>query len=173
MKINWHDYPFRHYIVENFLSEEDFAAVRQYHFDEVPAPKVGRNNKRNENISKEMRDILYPPMLELAKQVNPKGENHPLLNKLRLNIEFDAIQPGYGHAIHTDIKGKWVVFVLHVGDSGYGTRLHETGDGPIVKTMPWIPNGGGGFIRSDSSWHSFDTHETDTVRRTVILNLMI
>ena len=168
MKINWHTEPYKWYSVSDFLTQEELDTVMQYHIDNVAVPETGRNNLRNEFISDEIRGIIEPRMLELANTVRP-NEDH---SSRRLNIEMDSIQPGWGFCTHTDIEGKYIVFVLHLSEFGNGTRLHETRDGPYVETMPWIPNGGGGFIRSDSSWHSFDTHAQSTTRRTIILNLM-
>jgi len=37
--------------------------------------------------------------------------------------------------------------------------------------MNWIPRGGGGFLRSDTTFHSFDTLEDKTMRQTIILTL--
>jgi hypothetical protein len=168
MKIKFHDDPWYHYEVSEFLTQDEFDAVKAYHIENVPPLEKGRNNLRNQFISEEMRGIITPRMHELAKLIKPKEDN----TNRRLNIEMDTIQPEWAFSIHQDIKGKYIVFVLDLSDTGNGTRLHKSEDGPIVKTMPWIVNGGGGFIRTDYSWHSFDTHGATEPRRTVILNLM-
>ena len=39
--------------------------------------------------------------------------------------------------------------------------------------MNWTPIGGGGFLRSDETYHSFDTLEDKTMRQTIILTLRL
>ena len=168
MKIEYYDDPWNHYQVTDFLTEEEFNIVRDYHVNNVKPLKEGRNVFSLPLISKEIRNILSSRLYELAAQVDPKNDN----SNCEINIEMHTIQPDWEHSVHRDISTKKITFVLDISEEGNGTRLYERKDGPIVKTMPWIVNGGGGFIRSDSTWHSFDTHGGTEPRRTIILNIM-
>ena len=168
MKIEYYDDPWNHYQVTNFLTEEEFNIVRDYHINNVKPLKEGRNVFGLESISKEIHSILSSRLYELAAQVDSKNDN----SNCEINIEMHTIQPDWEHSVHRDISTKKITFVLDISEEGNGTRLYERKDGPIVKTMPWIVNGGGGFIRSDSTWHSFDTHGGTSPRRTIILNIM-
>jgi hypothetical protein len=168
MKIEYYNDPWNHYQVTDFLTEEEFNIIKDYHIKNVRPPKEGRNVFPSRLISEEIRGILSPRMHELAAQVDPKHDNSDCV----INIEMHTIQPDWEYPVHQDIPLKNITFVLDISAEGNGTRLYEREDGPIVKTMPWIVNGGGGFIRSDSTWHSFDTHGGTEPRRTVILNIM-
>ena len=168
MKIEYYDDPWNHYQVTDFLTEEEFNIVRDYHVNNVKPLEEGRNVFRVSLISEEIRSILSKRMYELAAQVDPEHDN----SNCEMNIEMHTIQPDWEHSVHRDISTKKITFVLDISEEGNGTRLYERKDGPIVKTMPWIVNGGGGFIRSDSTWHSFDTHGGTEPRRTIILNIM-
>ena len=37
--------------------------------------------------------------------------------------------------------------------------------------MNWTPRGGGGFLRTDETYHSFDTIEDNMMRQTILLTL--
>ena len=108
MKIKFYDDPWYHYEVSEFLTQDEFDAVKTYHVENVPPLEKGRNNLNNQFISEEMRGIITPRMHELAKLIKPKEDN---INR-RLNIEMDTIQPEWAFSIHQDIKGKYIVFVL-------------------------------------------------------------
>ena len=168
MKVEYYDDPWDHYQVTDFLTEEEFNIVKDYHINNVKPLKEGRNVFPLPLISEEMRSILSRRMYELAAQVDPEHDN----SNREMNIEMHTIQPDWEHSVHRDISVKKITFVLDISAEGNGTRLYKTKDGTIVKTMPWIVNGGGGFIRNDSTWHSFDTHGGTEPRRTIILNIM-
>ena len=75
MKIEYYDDPWNHYQVKDFLTEEEFNIVRDYHINNVKPLEEGRNVLRVSLISEEIRNILSNRMYELAAQVDPEHDN--------------------------------------------------------------------------------------------------
>ena len=171
MKLDWYDTPWQHFEVNNFLSENELQDVRQY-FSTLSVPQSGNDHLRHNTIispvceKNAISKIISDRFIELLNQTPVKWDE----SKLEIWMEYDRIYPNFGWKIHNDLDTKLVSFILHISDKGTGTRLFENEDGSGDKRIVnWIPGGGGGFVRGDKTWHSFDTFEHDTMRHTVIL----
>tara|TARA_B100000035_G_C20795834_1_gene463214 strand:+ start:81 stop:668 length:588 start_codon:yes stop_codon:yes gene_type:complete len=178
MKLIWYKEPWEHFEVENFLSEGELQDVRDYFSTlSVPDGKVGKNKlgryrhntyvyPDHPEIHNDICKMLSKKFIRLLRGTSAKWDH----NTDEIHIEFDRIYPGFKWPIHNDMWTKRVSFILHISEHGHGTRLYQNADGSGTKrTVNWIPGGGGGFVRSDISHHSFDTLDDNSVRQTVIL----
>ena len=166
MRISHFYQPWKHFEVSDFLSDSEHKEIKKL-FKTFPDP-----NPINDRIShKVQNDILRSRFVELLKWLNIQWNE----NTHSIHIQLDKISPQFEYRIHTDIWTKVLTLVIHISDSGHGTRLYSTTETfdrrTLVRTMNWIPRGGGGFLRSDTTFHSFDTLEDKTMRQTIILTL--
>ena len=183
MELIWYKEPWEHFEVKNFLTESELQDVRDY-FSTLSMPNginggndIGKfrhnlhlhpNNREKHNS---VSELISKRFVELLIKT-PMGWNP---TKDEIHLEFDRIYPGFEWPIHNDMESKRLSFILHVSENGHGTRLYEEfdGTGENKRTVNWIPGGGGGFIRGNRTFHSFDTLEDDSIRHTVILTSRI
>lgn len=182
MDIIWYKEPWEHFEVRNFLTTEELKEVREF-FDTLPLPdgKTGENEQEKYRLNRyvdpenfhsrnDIDTMIQNRFIDLLKSVGA-GWNAA---KDEIHLEYDRIFPGFDWPIHNDLWTKRVSFILHVSDTGHGTRLYENHDGSGRKrTVNWLPGGGGGFVRDDHTHHSFDTLEDTDIRKTVILTSRI
>ena len=116
--------------------------------------------------------MLRERFIELLRLLNVKWNE----NRHSIYMELDKISPKFKFQIHTDIWTKVLSLIIHISETGHGTRLyspHKSFDEwrTLVRTMNWTPRGGGGFLRTDETYHSFDTIEDNMMRQTILLTL--
>ena len=179
MKINYYNDPWDHFEVKDFLTEAEFNKVKAL-FKALPEPQnfLDRVTEWWDENGEEQAS-QYPNGVEIHRLLISRFSE--LLEKLpisydkdecSIHIEFDKISPEFEWPIHNDVWIKLVSVIIHISDTGNGTRLYsENDENTLVRTVNWIPRGGGGFIRDEHKYHSFDTLDTDTNRETIILTL--
>lgn len=181
MELIWYKEPWEHFEIKNFISESELQDVRNYFSTlSIPDGKTGKDDiekyrhntyfKAFEHDFDDVSEMLTNRFIDLLKST-PIGWNK---NKDEIHLEFDRIYPGFEWPIHNDLWTKRLSFILQVSKKGHGTRLYENADGSGIKrTVNWIPGGGGGFIRGNETFHSFDTLDDNTIRQTVIFTSRI
>jgi len=163
MKIIKHYTPWNYFEVHDFLLQNDFKKLKLY-AESLPVT-TDRNMTvlRNGNIY----NILSSAMLELCNHIDYK-----IPSSYDITVQLDSIIPNWKYnKIHNDNSKKFVTFVLAISDNGTGTHLYSQNKKDYIKTTDWIQNGGNGFIRTDNSWHDFDSVELTDIRRTAIIML--
>lgn len=167
MEIGFYKSPWQHFVVSDFVNQDTHSVVSNLHEQLTGNPTTGCR-----------KTVTFDGQVEEAIYSDLKASFLSLLNEVGLNnikgnvvVEFDALGTDYKYHPHTDIGIKLVSFVYHVSEQGSGTKLLANKDGPVIKTLPWVVNGGGGFIRTNNSWHTFDNVGFPTVRRTVLFTL--
>lgn len=167
MKVETFDDPFSHFTFEDFFSSEAFTLISAFSRMEVPPLDKGeRNNLPHHMIPIFLHDLILPFAYELERMVRGDNKTHS-----SYNLEFDTITPGFEYPVHQDDPAKDFVFIVYLSDKGKGTCLHSDPSKEPVKIAPWVKNGGCGFLRTENSWHSFNTHGLVKPRRTLIVNL--
>lgn len=155
--------PWPHFSITNLLTIEDFAKV-----DEFSQSLNIYNDRSNHQIRQgEIYNLLSKTIENIASHLNLKTKG------LYKCVEFDIIRPGWSYnKIHSDNPHKVMTFVMAISKTGSGTHLFKNkNSNSYVKTTNWIPNGGNGFIRTENSWHDFDSLTCTEPRRTAILLL--
>lgn len=172
MKIIHSDKPWNHFEVYGFLNSKEIAQVKSlYSHIWYPDETTKRStyfidtNMRHPEEVMQVHSMLSAKFKKLCKAVDSWDDDRD-----EIFIELDQILPNFNYPIHNDIWTKTLTFVLHISDSGHGTRLYVNEDDETpFKTMKWIPGGGGGFKRFDYCHHSFDTLEDSFIRQTVVI----
>ena len=175
MTINFFTTPWNYFTVTDFLNKEellyirkeldDLASYEEYYKEEG----LRLNYPINLSNRKGIWNIVTPKFIELCNKVDNIDEK-----KEHITAEVSIIKPGFNYAIHNDRFTKTFSFVLHISENGHGTRLYENVEGTGTQsTMEWIPGGGGGFIRQEHHYHSFDTLEDTSLRYTLLLTKRI
>lgn len=167
MEVDFYNTPWPHFTVFDFVKEDTYNTIKKLH-DTLTGNPSAQHRKTivfNEQDDYVVHSILKANFLSLLDEFG--------LHNIKGNvfIEFDALGADYKYHSHTDIDTKLVSFVYHVSERSSGTKLMANENGPVIKTLPWIVNGGGGFIRTNNSWHTFDNIGFPTVRRTVLFTL--
>ena len=167
MRISHFYQPWKHFEVSDFISDSEHKEIKKL-YKTFPDPRP-----INDRVSHKIQnDMLRNRFIELLKWLNIQWNN----NTHSIHIELDKISPQFKFQIHTDIWTKMLSLIIHISETGHGTRLyspHKSFDEwrTLVRTMNWTPRGGGGFLRTDETYHSFDTIEDDMMRQTILLTL--
>ena len=176
MKIIHSEKPWKHFEVYGFINPKELIEVKKaYSYIGSPNSDLKRRthymdmSTRHPKLIKQVHSMLSSKFKKLCKAVDSWDDNQD-----EIFIEFDQILPGFSYPIHNDVWTKTLTFVLHISDINYGTRLYVNEDDKVpVKTMKWIPGGGGGFKRFDYCYHSFDTLDDTSTRQTVVITRRI
>ena len=167
MEITTDKSPWPHFIVSNFLNPEMYHVAKQIHERFTGEPSVGKRNTilLKRKVNHYLYDEMETNFLQLLDQVGL------LDGSGRVVIELDALGIGFQYPPHTDIASKVASFVYHISEYGSGTKLLNNNPFSTISALPWIVNGGGGFIRTANSWHMFDNIGFSSVRRTILFTL--
>lgn len=149
-------YPWDHYTIQEFLSEDDFYMVDAFSKSLCGIHPVTHGLAF---------DVLYDAMKHLSDTI---GFDY---NQCNFKVEFMNIEPDWSYnKIHTDAPWKAMTFVLGLSPEGTGTKLYTTNDySSYVHTTQWNQNGGTAFCRADNTWHDYDSIGLHNTRRTVLL----
>ena len=178
MDIIWCNEPWRHFEVKNFLTDEEFVLVKEY-FDTLSEPdgltgdtyrqKNRHTTHHTPETSNKLTNMIRDRFIDLCKRVDTWDEEEEAVY-----VDYERMYPGFTWNIHKDDFTKKISFILHISDSGTGTRIHETQDGLGGKrTASWIPAGGNGFVNQDHTWHNFDVLDDIEIRKTVCITKRI
>src|SRR6056297_1963508 len=167
MNIEFYKKPWKHFSITNLLDDKTFKKVNKF------SKKIEAQNCRN-NV--QVRVTNYPVMYNLLKPyiyVIAKEVGITSTANLYPAVEFDVIKPGWAYnKIHNDNPSKVMTFILAISATGSGTHLYKNQvQSAYSKTTDWLPNGGNGFVRSNKTWHDFDSLQCTENRRTAILML--
>jgi len=163
MIITHYKKPWPHFSITNLLSIENFLKI-----DEFSRKLNIYDTRSNHQIRDgEIYHLLSNTIQEIADQLGIRTDG------LYKCVEFDIIQPGWAYnKIHNDNEHKVLTFVMAISKTGSGTHLFkEKKRDTYKKTTEWIPNGGNGFLRTNKTWHDFDSLTCTEPRRTAILLL--
>lgn len=164
MEIVEESYPWKHWMISDFLSAEDFQKVKDTH-ENIP---VDEHTNIHVNFLNKgpVKSILDKAMREFAKEIGYDMTDHmvecAMVNMLP-NIKYNKI--------HCDALWKKATLVLGVGDTGTGTHIYEKKDPAYyVNTTTYKPNGGMLFFRkSNVTWHDYDSLGLEDIRRTILI----
>ena len=175
MDINHYNKPWKHFEVSNFLTSEELQKVRSY-FDTLSVPDgITGEDYRQQNrhttyhipshTNNSLTDMIRNRFIELCKKVDfydPEEEE--------IHVDYERMYPGFTWHMHRDQFTKKISFILHISESGTGTRIHEKKDGSgDNRTAAWIVGGGNGFVNKDNTWHNFDVLDDTEIRKTVCI----
>ena len=191
MKVVVNKEPFTHYDVKDFLTTEDFSVVYNY-MEKLENPlkpfsnfvdcfyiksskNIGKKRKTNSTLKtlqqetftptsdeKNVCAILQKTFIRFLKEIN-------MPHSSIFGFEFARQSKKYKYEIHTDKIEKKYSFVLYVSKTGSGTKLYDKNKN-LVKVCDWGMNGGIGFVRSDYSFHSYDSQEKE-IRKSIVMNV--
>ena len=179
MIIHWQYEPWKHFEVRDFLTSEELQEVRNY-FDTLSMPdgitgKDHRQQNRHTEYFTPTRELnavsamIKSRFIELCQVVDSWNENEE-----EIHIDYERMYPGFEWHMHRDQFTKKISFILHISESGTGTRIHEKEDGSGAnRTAAWIVGGGNGFLNKDNTWHNFDVLDDKEVRKTVCITKRI
>lgn len=173
MKVTKSTQPFDHYVVENILPLDLYELVRER---AVNWPKPDREGTRQNRAIVDTDvptyrglDTIYDPELydAIKSRMIPILKDHldfEVTDEHSLLIEYNAVAQGYAREIHTDAKFKVATLVWYLSNDGSGTMVYDKNkENPIQ--VPWTPNGGLFFERTETSWHSY--HSSRPLRETI------
>lgn len=155
--------PWNHWLVRDFLTEEDFAKVKEYSYS---LPAYTGNTYCDRVTEGVLFDMLQSKLFDLCAEI---GYNTTGKGKY-FAMEFMTMEPDYVYnKVHTDNPAKGLTFILGVSDEGTGTKLYSDKT-TYHSTTEWAQNGGTMFNPStNTSWHCFDAIGCSEIRRTLQL----
>ena len=148
MKLTEVNEPWKHYIVEDFLEDDDFRKLQTF-LDTLP---VGQPNDRinlfitdNPEVS-----VLKEKFEDLLSDINFVSKR-----PYRIEVEYNSVGQDYHYPIHTDAVSKFITLVLYVSpEDGQGTDIYYP-DKTFHSEVKWKENSGLLFERKDNTLHSY------------------
>lgn len=160
-ELRWFQHPFDHFFVDNAF--EDYAAMIRN------LPPLDQYRKYSDKYpNRYLYDCADPFWRTVVERFYDAHGS-------RIRVQLCRDLPGYSIGPHTDGKKEYstILYYLaqddtqpHLGTSVYtprhdgftcdGSRHHERDDFDVLFTVPYLPNTGFGFIRSDNSFHGVD-----------------
>lgn len=168
--------PWKHILLEDFLSFEDFKSLREIAKNEI---KPLGNKKKirlvkiydtngNELNTEDTNDGgqplhysgLFESYFEISKSILAYLDISKIADIKKINFEMQSIEPNFSYKVHCDRPDKLLSIVIYLDpDHNYGTFIHksESDEGNEIK---WDLNSGVAFsARYDHTWHSFKSNE--------------
>lgn len=164
--------PWKHVVVDNFLSNDDFKTVREITSQWYRPADVKKYSMFLPDFRWYRETIdAYHDALELTYILESYTEFWEDTYKMSLKDtyfqpEWVDIRGKYSYHPHVDSHQKKVSNVLYVSDEGTGTRLAKSGAMRNPKLIEWEPNRCLSFRREEHvTWHDY-YHESDVPRQT-------
>jgi hypothetical protein len=150
--------PWKHYIVEDFLEDDDFRKLQTF-LDTLP------DGQPNDRINLFITDkpevsVLKEKFEDLLSDINFVSKR-----PYRIEVEYNSVGKDYEYMIHTDGGAKFVSLVLYVSPrKGEGTKIYNP-DKTFHSEVKWKTNSGLLFERTNESFHSYKSKFTS--RKTI------
>ena len=177
------NYPWPHWIIDNFLDEEDFNIIRTEALDILKTIDVTNSPSPIEKnhgiyIVRKSEDKQWPEIVKKYERrlIKFKDAGLPIRKHEQLvfksNITFAG--PGANYPCHYEVPTKIFATTTYLyPDVSVGTKLYmrdKSYFAPVhAKTVDWAPNKTCCFIpQDDITWHSYD----NPFRKTRIVLLM-
>ena len=170
MKSSVVNIPWKHYLLNNCLTTNDFDFVSNYSLT-LKAKKESnlyfiesyKDSPNRQYVPKKIKNILH----DLGKRC---AELLEIPKPYEIFSGIMILKPDYRYnVIHTDSEWKTATLVLGLSDTGTGTSLYETDGQEFNYTTPYVKNGGMLFKRNNESYHDYDSVGCKELRRTAIV----
>lgn len=178
MKYKSHPFPWKHYIIEDVLQQEDFEKIKNLelnnaNYDEITGFRdviKGRTFLNNELVEKD------PSLLPAAQWLNRRDYYEDCfktdLSNTFMRAEIIHDRYPFFHDVHLDLPCKNLTIILNIDkedDKNLATDLYHTKN-IHVKKLDWVPNGGIAFKITENAWHGFQPTEYKGIRKIMIIN---
>jgi len=171
------NYPWSHWVIDNFLDNEDFNIIQKEALDILDTIDVTNSPSPIEKnhgiyIVRKGNDNNWPEIAKKyeSKLIKFKDAGVPIRKYEKLtfksNITFAA--PGANYPCHYEVPNKIFITSTYLyPDVGAGTKLYikdKSYFAPVhTKTVDWKPNRSFCFLPQDNiTWHSFDNNSCKT-----------
>lgn len=170
MKSSIVDIPWKHYLLSNCLTTNDFNFVSDYSITlEVKKDtnlyfiESYKNSPNRQHVPKKIKNILH----DLGKRC---AELLEIPEPYEIYSGIMILKPDYKYnTIHTDSEWKTATLVFGLSDTGTGTSLYETDGQTLNYTTPYVKNGGMIFKRNNETYHDYDSVGCKELRRTAMI----
>ena len=177
------DYPWPHWVIDNFLDKEDFNIIKKEALDILDTIDVINSPSPIEKnhgiyIIRKSEDKLWPEIAKKyeSKLLKFKDAGIPIrkYEKLIFKSNITFASPGANYPCHYEVPSKIFATNTYIyPDVSTGTKLYirdKSYFAPIhAETIKWNPNRSCCFIPQDNvTWHSYDNN----LRKTRIVLLM-
>jgi hypothetical protein len=181
MKINLIDYPWKHFIIEDFLPQDLFELTKNIFnlkYNNIKkwtySPnRFGMDVDKECPILAKYLESLIPLFINECTNLL-KERNLPLTPKSykRVETKFCIDKPGYSIEKHNDIMEKCITFVIYINGKGSCTSLFESKNDNICIDNIIIPNSALVFVpKTNITFHSVKptNEEKHTIQMTLRL----
>ncbi len=168
--IKQYDTPWKHYIIDDFLHEEEFKTIQ------FLTKKWQRPRTQKEKFNLWLVDFkfyketapfhdeamyVYDMLVEAMKNIE---EQFDLKNKFKsYHVEYVNCGNDFYYPVHKDAVSKVFTNVFYVSENGDGTRLYKEKTGAVEKIVDWRPNRVVSFEPTDHSWHDYLSTQEDRI----------
>jgi hypothetical protein len=181
IKIIEHTDPWLHYELQEIFQPHDLAEILKFSHELAPEDSFNPAQRKQRLFTSDKLQTEHPTVSEaiLSAWQNAVSMAELVLpDNGELIVQMDAMSPGFDYQVHTDVNIKYYSMVIYLHNNNNGTLLHdsnsELGSGytPVRKQMRFMENTAIMFPRSNTSYHSFNTHGCENIRRTVNMVFM-
>lgn len=178
-------YPWRHRIIDNFLSQEHMNSLESYCIDYIPKDlehegKFSRSEIKNDGtflshgdldpiLAKSIFDTYTPQLKKILHQMSPR--------KSKLfdfcTVQFTINGSNFIYHLHDDDPSKLLSTVIYIyPDESAGTNLYlNSNPNSLKKTVRWKKNRAFIFAREGrKTWHNYQGSGLEN-RYTLVINL--
>ena len=180
------DVPYRHWLLEGCLPEEDGDAIAALPFPIAEIEDTG-GKRETHNASRNFFSVENRERYPVVENVSQAFQSSKVVHALEetfgvelagnyLRIEHCQDSGGFWLEPHTDIGAKkftmLVGYTKAPGAEDWGTSIYYDKD-RFYGNAPFGFNKGLVFIPSDHSWHGFESRPIDGIRISIIVNYVI
>lgn len=149
------------YAIDDTLVDDDFRYnLTQYGLKAAQENRFGLHFFNDETFSKDIMDQYWKyhdSLLDRQQYLIDLFPQHKAFKELELQAHLAVQRGDYEYRTHCDHPKKIITIVSYIdNDSQQGTKLHESENGPVVKTVEWKTGRSMIFASLDDvTWHSY------------------
>ena len=170
MKITKVTEPWTHYIIDDFLSEDDFKYVQKVTKSWPKAPtQFEKLNLRLDDFKFYEETFVHYQQSKRVRAILTQGaknlETYFELEGKYKSVHYEYVNCGeeFWYRIHKDATEKIMSHVLYVSEEGDGTRLFSNLKKENETQVEWKPNRMISFFNGSSKYHDYYSTYKDRV----------
>jgi hypothetical protein len=149
--------PWKHYIIDDFLPEQEFDELKNIVSYRPTASDTDRYNVFWDTNADNLPECLKTCLKQIKELLIETGicESEKDYEDVGFHLEYNSVGKDYNFGVHTDQPRKFASGVLYVNpEECDGTAIHNR-DKSFNYQVEWKPNRMLFFKREDWTWHDY------------------
>jgi len=162
MKVSEHTFPWKHWVIDDFLPEEEFKYIQTVTKKWTgPRSSFEKLNLRLDDFKFYEETFMHyeecMKVKEILTRAAKKLEEHFQVAGQYQSLHLEYVNCGrdFYYRVHKDSKEKLMSHVLYVSEDGDGTRLFSNINKDDETCVDWKPNRVVSFKANNVSYHDY------------------